>query len=65
MCIKTYTGHFIFLHDHSCMTDIHVKHVHKYSVPTSQHLLHAHYKDHLLIAVREITGACWNYRIDS
>jgi len=24
---KTYTGHFIFLLDHPCMTDIHVKHI--------------------------------------
>jgi hypothetical protein len=65
MFIKTYTGRFTFLRDHSCVTDIHVKHVYRYSVPTSQNLLHAHYKDHLVIAVREIIGPYWNYRIDS
>jgi hypothetical protein len=57
MCIKTYTGHFTFLLDHSYMTDMHVKLVYKYSVSTSQHLHHAHYKDHLVIALREIIGA--------
>jgi len=47
------------------MTDIHVKHVYKYLVPTSQHLLHARYKDHLVTGVTEIIGAYWNYRIYS
>jgi hypothetical protein len=65
MGIKTYTGHFTFLPDHSCVTDIHVKHIYRYSVPTSQQLLLAHYKDNLVIAVREIIGVYWNYRIDS
>jgi len=65
MCIKTYTSHFTFLLDHPCMTDIHVKHVYKYSVPASWHILHAHYKDHLVIAVWEIIAAYCNYRIHS